>query len=56
VYKAHSCTAQFLPDIREGSPRENGASEDVNAFVRALGGVENGGSSGEAAPERHAKG
>ena len=49
MYKAHSCTTQFQPDIREGSPGENSASEDVDAFVRTFGGVENGGSSGEAA-------
>ena len=50
------CTAQFQPDVREGSPGENGASKNVDAFVRALGGVEDGGFGGEAAPEGHAKG
>jgi len=56
VYKAHSCTTQFQSDIRERGPGENGASEDIDAFVLALRCVKNGGPSRETAPEGHAKG
>ena len=55
MYKAHGCTTQFQPDIREGTPREDGASEEVDPFVGAGGGVEDGGSGGKATAEGHAK-
>ena len=55
MYKTHSCTSQFQPDIREGAPREDSASEEVDPIVGADGGVKDGGSSREATLEGHAE-
>ena len=53
---AHRCTSQFQPDVREGTPGDDGAGEEVNPFVGATDGVEDGGSGGKATAEGHAKG
>ena len=56
MYMAHSCTTQFQPDIREGTPGDDGMGEEVDPFVGAADGVEDGGSGGEATTKGHAKG
>ena len=56
MYKAHSCTTEFQPDIRESSPGYDGASKEVDPFIGAADGVEDGGSGEEATAKGYAKG